>query len=135
MIKSIKAIFGGFFAIIIMGLLVQLIYLFAGVGYFKLVKVYPSLSFLAETTTFILFTVTAVIAFLGGLLTAKLAQKAVTLHCLAVGIMTGALTLVPSLSSGYAITLNGIIFLMIFILATIAGGLYWNRQQARHPGR
>ena len=72
--NSIKAIFGGFFSIIIMGLLAQLSYLFIGVGYFKLVKVYPSLLFLTDTTTILLFSVSALIAFLGGILTAKLAR-------------------------------------------------------------
>lgn len=129
MMNSIKSIFGGFFAIIIMGLLAQLIFLFAGVGYFSLVKVYPSLSFLSELTTILLFAVTAIIAFLGGIITAKLARKAVVLHCLIVGSMAGALTLVPSLISGYAITANGFVFLTVFLVATIAGGLYWKSKQ------
>jgi hypothetical protein len=43
--------------------------------------------------------------------------------------MAGALTLVPSLINGYEITINGIVFLIIFIVATIAGGLYWKKQQ------
>jgi hypothetical protein len=127
--NSIKAIFGGFFAIIFMGLLAQLIFLFIGVGYFSLVKMFPSLSFLVETTTVLLFAVTAVIAFLGGILTANLARKAVAIHCLLVGSMIGTLTLVPSLISGYDITLNGVLFLMVFPLATVAGGLYWKKQQ------
>lgn len=127
--NSIKAIFGGFFAIVFMGLLAQLIFLFIGVGYFSLVKVYPSLSILTQATTILLFAVTAVIAFIGGILTAKLAQNAVLIHCFVVGSMTGALTLVPSLIDGYAITLNGVIFLMVFVIATIAGGLYWKKKQ------
>ena len=129
MMNSIKAIFGGFFAIIIMGLLAQLFYLFIGVGYFKLVKVYPSLSFLSETTILMLFAVSALIAFLGGILTAKLARKAVVIHCLLVGSMVGTLTLLPSLLNGYAITRNGIIFLVVLLLATVAGGLYWKKRQ------
>ena len=127
--NSIKAIFGGFFAIIFMGLLAQLIFLFIGMGYFKLVKEYPSISFLSETTTILLFVITAVIAFLGGLLTANLARKAVAIHCLVVGSMAGALTLVPTLIDGYEITVNGILLLMVFLLATVAGGLYWKKQQ------
>lgn len=129
MMNSIKSIFGGFFAIIFMGLIAQLIFLFAGVGYFSLVKAYPSLSFLSELTTILLFAVTAVIAFAGGIITAKLAHKAIAIHCLIVGSMAGALTLVPSLIDGYAITFNGIIFLIVFLLATVAGGLYWKKQQ------
>jgi len=127
--NSIKAIFGGFFAIIFMGLLAQLIFLFIGVGYFALVKVFPSLSFLVETTTVLLFAVTAVIAFLGGILSANLAPKAVAINCLLVGSMVGTLTLVPSLISGYDITLNGVLFLMVFPLATVTGGLYWKKKQ------
>lgn len=129
MMNSIKAIFGGFFSIIIMGLLAQLIYLFIGVAYFKLVKVYPSLSFLTEITTIVLFAVSALIAFTGGILTAKLARKAVAIHCLVVGSMVGTLTLLPSLLSGYAITRNGVIFLVVLLLATVAGGLYWKKRQ------
>ena len=41
--NSIKSIFGGLFAIILMGLLAQLIFLFVSVGYFSLVKMFPSL--------------------------------------------------------------------------------------------
>jgi len=129
MMNSIKAIFGGFFAIIFMGLLAQLIFLFIGVGYFSLVKMFPSLSFLVETTTILLFAVTAMIAFLGGLLTANLARKAIAINCFVVGTMVGTLTLVPSLISGYDITLNGVLFLMVFPLATVAGGLYWKKKQ------
>ena len=127
--NSIKSIFGGFFAIILMGLLAQLIFLFVGVGYFSLVKEYPSLSFLSELTTILLFAITAIIAFLGGILTAKLAPGAIALHCLIVGSMAGALTLVPSLIDGYAITVNGIVFLAVFLVATVAGGLYWKSKQ------
>lgn len=129
MMNSIKAILGGFFAIIFMGLLAQLFYLFAGIAYFKLVKEYPSLSFLAETTTILLFSITAVIAFLGGMLTAHLAPKAVVINCLVVGSMAGTLTLVPALISGYEITVNGVILIMIFLLATVAGGLYWKKHK------
>lgn len=129
MINSIKAIIGGFFAIIFMGLLAQLIFLFVGVGYFSLVKIYPSLSFLAEMTTVLVFAVTTIVAFLGGILTANLAPKAVVINCLVVGSMVGALTLIPSLTSGYDITVNGILFLVIFPLATVAGGLYWKKRQ------
>jgi hypothetical protein len=129
MMNSIKAIFGGFFAIIFMGLLAQLLFLFVGMGYFSLVKKFPSLSFLAETTTFLLFIITAVIAFLGGILTSNLARKAVVIHCLVVGSMAGTLTLVPTLINGYEITVNGIILLMVFLLATVAGGLYWKKHK------
>ncbi|MEA1889519.1 MAG: hypothetical protein U9N50_07050 [Pseudomonadota bacterium] len=127
--NSIKAIFGGFFAIIFMGLLAQLIFLFVGMGFFSLVKKFPSLSFLAETTTVLLFAITALIAFLGGILTANLSRKAVTIHCLVVGSMAGTLTLVPTLVNGYEITVNGALLLVVFLLATVAGGLYWKKQQ------
>ena len=59
MINSIKSIIGGFLAIIVMGLIAQLIFLFVGVGYFSLVKKFPSLSFISEFTTILLFAVTA----------------------------------------------------------------------------
>ncbi len=127
--NSIKAIFGGFFAIIFMGLLAQLIFLFVGMGYFSLVKKFPALSFLTETTTVLLFAITAVIAFLGGILTANSARKAVVIHCLVVASMAGTLTLVPTLVNGYEITVNGVLLLMVFLLATVAGGLYWKKQQ------
>ena len=129
--NSIKAIIGGFIAILIMGLLVQLMILFVGVGYFSLVKAFPSLSFLTETTTVLVFAVTATIAFLGGMLTASLAGKAVVVHCLVVGSMVGTLTLIPSLLDGYEITEKGILFMVIFLLATVVGGLYWEKRQQR----
>ncbi|MFW2438145.1 MAG: hypothetical protein ACN4GR_02095 [Arenicellales bacterium] len=129
MMNSIKAILGGFFAIILLGLLAQLIFLFVGVGYFSLVKIYPSLSILAEITTVLVFTVTAIVAFLGGILTANLAPKAIVINCLVVGSMVGALTLTPSLTNNYEITVNGVLFLVIFPLATVAGGLYWRKME------
>ena len=128
-LNSIKAIFGGFFAILIMGLLAQLMILFVGVGYFSLVKAFPSLSFLAETTTVLVFAMTAMIAFLGGMLTAGLAEKAVAVHCLVVGSMAGTLTLVPSLIDGYGITGKSVLFFVAFLLATLVGGLYWKKRQ------
>jgi len=127
--NSIKAILGGFFAIIFLGLLAQLIFLFVGVGYFSLVKIYPSLSFLPEITTVLVFAVTAMVAFLGGILTANLAPKAVVINCLVVGSMVGTLTLIPSLTNNYEITVNGVLFLVVFPLATVAGGLYWKKRQ------
>ena len=129
MMNNIKAIFGGFFAIIFMGLLAQLIFLFIGMGYFSLVKKFPSLSFLAETTTFLLFAITAVVAFLGGMLTANLSRKAVAINCFVVGSMVGTLTLVPTLINDYEITVNGVLLLMVFLLATVAGGLYWKKHK------
>jgi hypothetical protein len=129
MMNNIKAILGGFFAIIFMGLLAQLIFLFIGMGYFSLVKKFPSLSFLAETTTFLLFAITAVVAFFGGMLTANLDRKAVAINCLVVGSMAGTLTLVPTLINDYEITVNGVLLLMVFLLATVAGGLYWKKRQ------
>ena len=128
MINSIKAIVAGLIAIIFMGLISQLIFLFAGIAYINLVKDFPSLSFLSETTTVLLFTITAVIAFLGGILTARLARKAVIIHCTVVGSMAGALTLIPALSDGYVITINGALLLIIILLATVAGGLYWKKK-------
>ena len=51
MINSIKAIVAGLISIIVMGLLAQLIFLFIGIAYINLVKEFPSLSFLSETTS------------------------------------------------------------------------------------
>lgn len=127
-LDSIKAIFGGFLAILIMGLLVQLMILFVGAGYSSLVKAFPSLSYLTEITIVLAFAVTATIGFLGGILTAGLARKAVVFHCVAVGSIVGMLTLVPSLIDGYEITVNGVLFIVIFMLATVVGGLYWKKR-------
>jgi hypothetical protein len=129
MINSIKAIVAGLFSIIVLGLLAQLIFLFVGIAYINLVKEFPSLSFLSETTTVLLFTITAVIAFTGGMLTAKLARKAVIIHCFLVGTMAGTLTLIPALSDGYEITRNGALLLIIILLATVAGGQYWYKKK------
>ena len=129
MINSIKAIVAGLFSIIFIGLLAQLIFLFVGIAYITLVKEYPALSFLSETTTALLFTITAMVAFIGGILTAKLARKAEIIHCAVVGSMAGTLTLIPALSDGYEITINGALLLIIILLATVAGGWYWKKRQ------
>ena len=128
MINSLKAIVAGLFSIIVLGLLAQLMFLFVGIAYINLVKEFPFLSFLSETTTILLFTITAVIAFLGGILTARLARKAVITHCAVVGSMAGILTLIPALSDGYEITMNGGLLLIIILLATVTGGLYWKKK-------
>lgn len=129
MIDSIKAIVAGFFSIIFLGLLAQLMFLFVGIAYINLVKEFPSLSFLSQTTTTLLFAITAMIAFLGGILTAELARKAVIIHCAVVGTMAGILTLIPALSDGYEITINGALLLIIILLATVAGGQYWYKKK------
>jgi hypothetical protein len=125
--KNLKAIFGGLITIIILGLVMQLVFLLLSVAYIKLVKSYPSITFLSDISVILLFIATAVVAFIGGVVTAKLSQSKLLINSLITGILASTLTLIPSLVSGYSITVNAAIFVLVFLISTVSGGAYYSR--------
>ena len=125
--KSIKAIVAGSIFIIIVSLFIQLAYIFIAVAYNALIKDYPALIEIGGAFRYILgipaFMLTM---FLGGYITAYIAAIRVLLHCFVVGLITAGGMLLMALENT-DLTLTGIIVFVIALATTMAGGMYWQR--------
>lgn len=129
--KSIKAIVAGSAFIIIVMLLLQLVYIFVAVAYNILAKDYPFLNDIAGSFRYIIgIPVFVVIMFIGGYITASIANMTastkVWLHCIVVGLLTSGGMIYPTLENS-EITMTGIVVLLLALLATTGGGLYWQK--------
>lgn len=123
--RSIKAIVAGCVFIIVVILLLQLVYIFIAVGYNVLAKDYPLLNDIAGYFRYIIgIPVFVAIMFIGGYITANIANTKVWLHCLTVGLITAGGMIYPTLENS-DITTTGIVIFILSIVATAAGGLYW----------
>ena len=123
--RSIKAIVAGCVFILVVILLLQLVYIFIAVGYNVLAKDYPLLNDIAGSFRYIIgIPVFVAIMFIGGYITANIANTKVWLHCLAVGLITAGGMIYPTLENS-DITTTGIVIFILSIVATAAGGLYW----------
>jgi len=126
--KSIKAIVAGSMFIIIVILLMQLAYIFIAVAYNALSKDYPVLNDIAGSFRYLIgIPLFMVIMFLGGYITADFAREKIFPHCLAVGLITASAMIVPTLENAN-LTLTGVVVFILAIVATAAGGLYWQRE-------
>lgn len=125
--KSIKAIAIGSLFIIILGLVVQLAYIFLAVGYNDLAKSYPFLNeFGVYFRILIGIPVIFLLMFIGGYITADIAKTKVLLHCLIVALLTvGAMT-VSALDQA-ELTFTGFAVFVLAVASTLAGGLFWRR--------
>ena len=125
--RSIKAIVAGSVFIIIVILLMQLAYIFVAVGYNSLAKDYPLLNDIAGSFRYLIgIPLFMVIMFFGGYITADFAREKVLLHCIAVGLITAACMIVPTLDNAN-LTLTGVVVFILAIGATLAGGVYWQK--------
>jgi len=129
--KSIKAIVAGSVFIIVVILLLQLVYIFIAVGYNVLAEDYPLLNEIAGSFRYIIgIPVFVVTMFTGGYITAIIANMEaglkVFLHCIAVGLITSGGMIYPTLENA-DITTTGIVIFILSLLATTAGGLYWQK--------
>ena len=123
--KSLKAIVAGCVFIIVVILLLQLVYIFIAVVYNALAKDYPLLNDIAGSFRYIIgIPVFVAIMFIGGYITANIANTKVWLHCLAVGLITAGGMIYPTLENS-DITTTGIVIFILSIVATASGGLYW----------
>lgn len=122
---SIKSLLAGFFYIVILGLVVQLVFMFVAMGYTELVKAYPWVSTFGG---YLGYAVGMVVYFLlmasGGLLTAVLAKSNILAHCLIVGTSTTALSVLSSQNND-ELTYLSLIFVILGAAFTVAGGEYW----------
>jgi len=129
--KSIKAIVAGSVFILIVILLLQLAYIFIAVGYNALAKDYPFLNDIVGYFRYI-FGIPIFVAtmFVGGYITANIASMKETakvwLNCLTVGLITAGGMIYPTLENS-EITTTGIVIFILAIVATTAGGLYWQK--------
>ena len=126
--KSIKAIAAGSLFIIVVILFLQLAYIFIAVAYNALAKDYPFLNDISGYFRYLIgIPVFMVIMFVGGYLTANIAREKVWLHCIAVSLLTTGGMMWSALENTNLTTTGFIVFLLALV-ATIAGGLYWQKQ-------
>ena len=125
--KSIKAILAGCLFIVITVVIIQLAMVFLTVGYNTLAKHFPFLYGLAIYFRYLVaYPLFFLVMFIGGYLTASLSQKQVLLHCLAVGVITVGVS-VTSAVDYMVVTLTGVVLVLLAVLSTMAGGLYWQK--------
>jgi len=127
--KSIKAIIAGSLFIIIVSLLMQLAFILVAVGYNALAEDYPFLNDITVYFKYLLgIPILMLIMFSGGYITATIAHTRVLLHCLVVSVITIGLIMFSALQNAN-ITVTGIVVIILITVTTLAGGLYWQRQQ------
>lgn len=128
--KSLKSITAGISFIIIAILLMQLAYLIIIVGFNNLAKDYPTLNNINGTVGYLITTsVLIFIMFLGGYITALLAEKKKLLHCSIVGLITTGVMMWMALENS-KLTSNGILINGLMLVSTIIGGYYQNKNSS-----
>lgn len=127
--RSIKAVVVGSLFIIVIGLLVQLAYVFLAVGYTSLAKTYPFLNDISIYFRYLIgIPVFFLLMFTGGYITADLAKHKALLHCLAVAFITIGVMMLSALEN-MQLTVSGLIISMLALASTLAGGWYWQRDE------
>jgi hypothetical protein len=125
--KSIKAILAGSLFIIIVGVLIELAYIFIAVGYNNLARQYPILNDISIYLRYMIgIPVLFVVMFFGGLITADLAKRHIYIHCLIVALITISVMML-SATENLQITISGAIVSILALVSTLAGGWYWQR--------
>ena len=127
--RSIKAIIAGSLFIIVVGLFVELAYIFLAVGYNSLAKSYPFLNVISSYFRYLIgIPVIFLVMFIGGVITADLAQQKVLLHCLIVAGITVGIMILTAMEN-MQITFSGLVVSLLSLAATVLGGLYWQRNR------
>ncbi len=132
--KSIKAILAGSVFVIVVILILQLLYIFVAVAYNSLASDYPFLHDITGYFRYIIgIPVFVAVMFVGGYITANVAamenNTKVLLYCMAVGLITAGGMIYPTLETA-DITTTGIVIFILSLLATTAGGWYWQKDNA-----
>lgn len=135
--KSIKAIVAGTAFIVITMLVLQLAFVFVVVAYNALATDFPFLHDIAGSFRYIIgIPIFIATMFIGGYITANVANMTtslkIRLHCFAVGLITAVGMIYPILETA-DITTTGIVVFILAIVATVAGGLYWQRDNVAVP--
>lgn len=131
--KSIKAIIAGCMFITIVILFMQLAFIFVVVGYNAMAKSYPLLNDISGSFRYLIgIPVFVAVMFTGGYITAYVAsvkdRMKLLAHCMAVGVITTG-GIIYSAIGNSSLTLTGIIVIILALVATSAGGLYWQNDQ------
>ena len=125
--KSIKAIAAGSLFIIVVILFLQLAFIFIAVAYNALAKDYAFLNDISGYFRYLIgIPVFMAIMFVGGYITANIARKKVWLHCMVVSLLTTGGMMWSALANT-SLTTTGIVVFILALVATIAGGLYWQK--------
>lgn len=125
--RDIKAIAAGCAFIVIVGLLIQLVYIFIAVAYIYLARMYPFLNDISIYFRYLIgFPVFFMLMFAGGYITADLSPVNILRNCLLVAMITMSITVLSALSYS-EITITGLVVMMMSLIFTAAGGLYWQK--------
>ena len=129
--NSIKAIISGTSFIIIAILVMQLAYLFIIVGLNKLSNNYPFLNNISDTFGY-LFTLISlfVIMFMGGYLTALIADNRKLIHALIVALIVIAGMMLMALENAN-LTLNGILINGLMLIITLLGAFLQKKKSSK----
>jgi hypothetical protein len=123
--QSLKSLLAGFFYIVILGLIIQLVYMFIAMGYTELIKVHPWVSLFGG---YVGYLAGLIVYFLlmasGGIITAALAKKNILIHCFIVGASTTMLSVFSSQNND-DLNYFSLVFIVLGVIFTIAGGMYW----------
>ena len=129
--RSVRAVVVGSLFIIIVGLIIQLAYIFLAVGYNDLAKSHPFLNEIGVYFRFLIgIPIIFVIMFVGGYITADIAKQKVLLHCFIVALLTVG-TLSISAMNQAELTFTGFAVFVLALASTLAGGLFWQRGQTQ----
>jgi hypothetical protein len=125
--RSIKAVVVGCLFIVVVGLLIQLAYVFLAVGYTSLAKTYPFLNDISIHFRYLIgIPVFFLVMFIGGYITADLAKHKALLHCLVVAFITIGVMMFSALKN-MQLTVSGLVISALALASTLAGGWYWQR--------
>jgi hypothetical protein len=125
--KSIKAIAAGSLFIIVVILFLQLAFIFIAVAYNALAKDYAFLNDISGYFRYLIgIPVFMAVMFAGGYITASIARKKVWLHCMLVSLLTTGGMMWSALANTN-LTTTGIVVFILALVATIAGGWYWQQ--------
>jgi hypothetical protein len=129
----LKAVVVGCVFIAFTILVLQLVYIFAAVAYNALAKDYEILNDIVGIFRYLIgIPVFIAIMFAGGYITASVAEIEARIKVLSlsmsVGLITAGAMIIPTLE-GASLTTTGIVIFLLAILATTAGGLYWQKEQ------
>ena len=129
--RSLKAITAGCAFIIIVGLIFQLAYILTAVVYIDLAKSYPFLNDISGYFRYLIgFPVFFMLMFAGGYVTADFSPGQILPNCILVAMITMSLTTLSALSYS-EITLTGLTVVVVSLISTVAGGLYWRYSQLK----
>jgi len=128
--RSIKAVLAGSLFIIIIGLLIELSYIFLAVAYNSLAKDYPYLNEISIYFRYLIgIPVLFVVMFIGGVITADLAKQHVLIHCLIVAFITIGVMMLSAMEN-MQMTLSGVVVSLLALVSTLSGGWYWQKNAA-----